>query len=120
EDDSTGGTSRIEVFGNGSLDVSVHNAPGVTIGSMEGDGKIFLGANNLIVGTNNRATSFSGVIQDGGQKGGVGGSLTKVSSGTLDLTGVNTYSGNTNINGGVLKINGSIASYTFVNTDGTL
>jgi hypothetical protein len=35
---STGDTSRIEVFGNGRLDVSGHNAPGVTIGSIEGDG----------------------------------------------------------------------------------
>ena len=33
---STGDTSRIEVFGNGRLDVSGHNAPGVTIGSIRG------------------------------------------------------------------------------------
>jgi len=27
-------TSRIEVFGNGNLDISFHNASGVTIGSI--------------------------------------------------------------------------------------
>ena len=50
EDASEGGTSQIEVFGNGNLDISLHNTPGVTIGSIEGDGNVFLGANNLTVG----------------------------------------------------------------------
>src|SRR6266700_3235641 len=44
-DQSTVGTARIEVFGNGSLDISLHDAPGMTIDSIEGDGKVFLGAN---------------------------------------------------------------------------
>jgi autotransporter-associated beta strand protein len=63
----------------------------------------------------NLSTTFSGVIG-----GGVGGSLTKIGTGTLDLTGANTYTGNTNINGGVLKVDGSITSNTFVNHGGTL
>ena len=46
---SRGGTSRVEVFGNGNLDISRHNAPGVTVGSVEGSGDVFLGANNLTV-----------------------------------------------------------------------
>jgi autotransporter-associated beta strand protein len=82
---------------------------------------VFLGAKNLTVGSNNLSTTFPGMIQDGGQFSGVGGgSLTKIGTGTLDLTGVNTYTGNTNINGGVLKVDGSIASNTFVNHGGTL
>ena len=73
EDNSTGGTSRIEVFGNGNLDISLHNKRfhnilGVTVGSIEGDGNVFLGANNLTVGSNNISTIFSGVIKDGGGK----------------------------------------------------
>jgi autotransporter-associated beta strand protein len=120
EEKSTGGTSRIEVFGNGSLDISFHNAPGVTVGSIEGNGNLFLGANNLAVGSNSLSTTFSGVIQDGGQNGGTGGSLTKIGSGTLDLTGINTYTGNTNVDGGVLKVDGSITSNTFVDGRGTL
>ena len=76
--DSIGDTARVEVFDDGNLDISTHNAPGVTVGSIEGSGVVFLGVNNLTVGSNSLNTTFSGVIQDGG-------SLTKVGQG-------NTYS----------------------------
>jgi autotransporter-associated beta strand protein len=116
EEESTGGTARIEVFGNGFLDISGHfGRQGVTIGSTEGDGDVFLGANNLTVGSNDLSTTFSGVLQDGGTHGGAGGALTKIGSGTLILSGANTYTGNTNVkNRGVLQVDGSINSNTFV------
>jgi len=72
------------------------------------------------VGTNNMSTTFSGVIQNGGANSGTGGSLTKIGTATFSLTGTNTYTGNTNVNGGVLKVDGSITSNTFVNRGGTL
>jgi len=159
EENSTGGTARVEVFGNGILDVSGHNFPGVTIGSIEGEGDVFLGTNNLAVGSNNLSTIFSGVIADGGfgllsteidprtkayigdsnviqnpfkiyefissdrfasQGGGVGGSLNKIGEGTLILSGANTYTGGTSIKRGVLQVDGSISSNTFVNWGGRL
>jgi hypothetical protein len=112
---TNGGTSRVEVFGNGNVDISeggqkFNHARSVTIGSIEGDGNVFLGKNNLTVGSNNMDTTFSGVIQDGGEIGGTGGSLTKIGSGTLDLTGTNTYTGDTKGNGGALQVDGSITS----------
>ena len=77
-----GGTSRVEVFGNGSLDISPRYAHPLSIGSLEGDGRVFLGAANLSVG-NRMGTLFSGIIQDGGVGGGTGGSLTKIGSETF-------------------------------------
>ena len=74
---STGGTARVEVFDNGYLDISHHQSC-VTIGSIEGSGNVFLGANTLTVGTRNINTSFSGVISGTG-------SLVKVGSGVLTL-----------------------------------
>jgi len=74
---STGGTARVEVFDNGYLDIS-HHQSGVTIGSIEGSGNVFLGANTLTVGTRNINTSFSGVISGTG-------SLVNVGSGVLTL-----------------------------------
>ena len=88
-----------------------------TIGSLAGGGNVFLNGNNtLSVGGDNTSTTFSGVYQD------VNGSaaLTKSGSGTFTLSGVNTYTGATTINGGVLAVNGSLASPVTVNAGGTL
>jgi len=48
-------------------------------------------------------TTFSGTISGTGQ-------LWKLGAGEALLTGVNTYAGNTNVSGGTLTINGSVAS----------
>jgi hypothetical protein len=74
---STGGSARVEVFGNGFLDISGRQ-PGVAIGSIEGSGNVYLGANRLTVGTNNISTPFSGVISGTGL-------LSKIGSGILTL-----------------------------------
>jgi len=72
---SRGGTAQIHLEENltsglfGFLDISNHNAPSVTIGSLADDttlpGVVFLGANNLTVGSNNLSTTFHGVIEEG-------------------------------------------------------
>jgi autotransporter-associated beta strand protein len=91
-DKSKGGTARIELFGNGTLDLSAHQSVLAT-GSVEGDGIVHLGTGRLSVGSNNLSTTFSGTIQDAG-------SLTKTGTGTFTLIGANSYSGTTTIAGG--------------------
>jgi len=106
---SLGGTASVNVLNNGTgaagnLDISLHLPGSVIIGSLEGSGDVFLGANNLTVG-NNLSKTFSGVMQDGGVGGGTGGSLTKIGTGAFTLTGANTYTGGTTVNAGSLFVN---------------
>jgi autotransporter-associated beta strand protein len=116
---SSGQGARVAVFGNGNLDISFHTVA-LTIGSIEGDGNIFLGRLGLFAGANNISTIFSGVIQDGGQNGGAPGSLLKTGTGTLRLSNANTYTGGTTVQGGRLLANnsaGSATSSNFVNVN---
>ena len=66
-----------------------------TVGSLAGAGNVTLGSATLTAGANNTSTTFSGVAS------GTGG-LTKAGTGTLTLSGANTYSGTTTINAGTL------------------
>jgi autotransporter-associated beta strand protein len=102
---SNGGTSRVELFGNGTLTTF----DSVTIGSLEGDGQVdtFAGFNTFSVGSNNMSTTFSGVV-------GGNGAFAKVGIGTLTLSGANTYYGSTTVTQGKLVLNGSLASTSSV------
>lgn len=101
---ASGENATVQLHGNGNLDISGLFSEGTTIGSLEGDGDVFLGSKNLAIGTLDSDTTFSGLIQDGGLTPGTGGSITKVGRGTLTLDSDNTYTGGTTINEGVLAI----------------
>ncbi|AWM86723.1 autotransporter domain-containing protein [Microvirga sp. 17 mud 1-3] len=105
---STGGNARLINNAGGVVDFSGSFGPAfdrkLTAGSIEGNGTFRLGANELTVGANGRSTTVAGVIQDGGMGGGIGGSLTKSGTGTLTLSGENTYTGLTTIQAGTLQI----------------
>ena len=109
-DQTLGSTARVEVFGNGLLDISSHSvlAP-MSIGSLEGTGTVLLGANNLSVGGNGLNTTFSGMINDGG---GAGGSVTKVGSATLTLKRRSSYTGGTTVQSGNLVVDNTVGSAT--------
>ncbi len=62
-----------------------------------------LGNHTLTAGTTN-STTFRGVIADNGLGGALGGSFTKIGSGTLTLEGDNTYTGATTVSAGTLAL----------------
>jgi autotransporter-associated beta strand protein len=106
EKNSRGGKASVVVNGNGTLDISGHSAPGVSVGSLAANGgTVLLGQNNLTVGSNRSSTIFAGHILDSSVFGGPGGgSLTKIGSGTLTLAGTSQYSGGTTIKAGTLLL----------------
>ncbi|MBR2572787.1 MAG: autotransporter-associated beta strand repeat-containing protein [Loktanella sp.] len=83
-----------------------------TIGNLLGAGAVVMGADMTLGDASDR--SFSGVISSSG-------GLIKQGTGTLTLSGANTYTGTTTVSGGRLLVNGSLASAaTTVQNGGTL
>ncbi len=110
---SKGGTARVELFGNGFLDISPRDQGTLTIGSLEGDGIVYLGRNTLSVGGNTMSTTFAGLIKPGDPSGGPGtGSLIKTSSTTLTLSGANLYTAGTTVSAGSLVVANTTGSAT--------
>jgi autotransporter-associated beta strand protein len=115
-DSATGGNARFIANAGGVFDISALSTGGMTAGSIEGAGTYQLGGSQLTTGLNNLSTAVSGTIT------GTGGSLVKTGTGTLTLSGTNTYTGTTTVNAGSLFVDGSIASssLTTVNSGAAL
>jgi autotransporter-associated beta strand protein len=94
----------------GSLSFATFN---LNVGSMSGNSPIDLGSGTLTTGGDNTSTTYSGIISDAG-------TLVKTGTGTLSLTGSNSYTGPTIINQGNLVVNGSLANPVSVNSGGSL
>ena len=117
----TGGT----LVNEGTLAVGSSTALGRGILSLADDTTLQAAANGLTlanaiqllgaatVDTQSNTLTLSGSIS------GTGG-LDKIGSGTLTLTGVSTYTGETNVNAGILNVIGSLVSAVAVNEGSTL
>lgn len=87
-DSALGDRARLVANAGGSIEIIALGTTATTAGSIEGAGTLRLGAKTLTVGFNDLSTTFSGRVQ------GNGGSLVKVGTGTLILSGLsNTYTG---------------------------
>jgi len=118
-DTSSGGTATlVNNSTTGFFDFSQLTSTGTTVGSLAGNGLVYLGSKTVTVGGLNTSTEFSGVIADGGLAGGVGGSINKVGTGAFTLSGINTYTGPTVVRQGTLFINGSTAAESNVSVRG--
>src|SRR5215470_7121525 len=113
-DNSTGGNAQFITNAGGIVDFSNTAGPtgdgNISAGSIAGAGNYYLGSNLLTVGGNNLSTTVSGVISDCGDSrsdcsnaGATGGGLIKIGTGTLTLSGLNTYTGPTAVNAGTLQ-----------------
>lgn len=84
------------------------------MGSIPGSGAIALGSGRLTTGGDNDSTTLSGVIS------GISGALTKIGTGTLTLSGANTYGDGAVVSAGTLNVTGSLALVTVVAIGATL
>lgn len=89
-------TVAVTIHSDGLYDL---NNIGENLGSLEGTGNVQLGTASISPGQNNASTFFSGVISGSG-------GLFKNGTGTMTLSGSNTYSGITTVTSGVLAVNG--------------
>ncbi len=103
-DNANADLAYFSLFGNATIDLSGHRAPGVTIQQIDGNGGlIYLGSNNLTLDTL-FSDYCSASLQDLGTAGGRGGSLTKSGAGNLVLKAPSTYTGGTKIIAGTLTV----------------
>ncbi|UHC20226.1 autotransporter-associated beta strand repeat-containing protein (plasmid) [Methylobacterium currus] len=73
------------------------------VGSLAGAGSVALNGHCLVAGGDGTSSAFSGALS------GAGGCLTKTGSGTLTLSGSNTYAGTTRVAEGTLQVSAAEA-----------
>src|SRR5271165_4480810 len=91
------GKSAVTVNNSATLALNGYSNTVGSIASSSATSAITLGSATLTTGGNNTSTAFAGVIS------GTGG-ITKAGTGTMTLSGANTYSGATTLAGGTVSI----------------
>lgn len=87
---------------NGLRLMGIRSSENITIGALAGSGSIDVRGYNLYLGRNNETTTYSGALSNVDI-------LFKTGTGTLTLSGGNTYDGPTIISNGVIKLANAIS-----------
>jgi autotransporter-associated beta strand protein len=105
------------ILGNSSLYADT-TGDAFTIGALNGDAtSVAQSSAPLVINTDQSVVAtFAGIIQDFSSTS----TLTKIGPGTQKLSGINTYTGLTAIEEGILVINGSLAGDALIDFAGTL
>ncbi|MEJ2463963.1 MAG: autotransporter domain-containing protein, partial [Candidatus Thiodiazotropha sp.] len=117
---SISGSGALEKTGTGTLALTGTNS--YSGGTLISAGTLLGNADSLQGSITNNANVVFGQATDGTYAGDMdgSGSLSKTGTGTLYLTGNNTYTGPSTIDNGTLSVNGATTSATTVNAGGTL
>ncbi len=102
EGKSDGGFVEVQFSNGGVLVAEGHAGQTFVLGSLAGEGTVEVRLQQLAIGSNGLSTIFSGVIEEG--SGGKAAVISKVGTGTLTLSGANTYTGGTTVEEGALLV----------------
>ncbi|NEN22790.1 hypothetical protein G3O08_04655 [Cryomorpha ignava] len=88
--------STLNMMGGDAGSLVFGTPTGFLIGGLIGSRNIDMAGKTLEIGNNGNNTTYSGALSNG--------ALTKIGSGSLTLSGVSTYTGNTRLQSGILAI----------------
>jgi autotransporter-associated beta strand protein len=100
----------VTISSSGLFDVSLGSI--TRVGSIAGTGSLQLNASQFVLGQDNSSSSLGGSISGFGD-------FTKAGTGTFTYTGSGSYSGNFDLTGGQLFVNGSLAFANIFSYAGT-
>jgi autotransporter-associated beta strand protein len=108
-----GDTSAVTVGAGAQLWVNNGALGNEAIGSLSGSGSVDIVNGTLTTGNDNSSTTYTGTIT-----GGVGRNLTKVGTGTFTVNNNIALLGLTTVNGGTMRVNGTMADGLLVGPGG--
>ncbi len=116
--------AHVNALQNSTLDTGVSGSQAATfdltsiatynLGGLKGADAIDIGANTLVIGSNNQNTVYSGALS--GTASPIGGSVVKTGSGSLTLSGAQSYTGMFTMNSGTVTLSaGNSFRHFFLN-----